>query len=114
MERKEKRLANEKKRVEEQKQAIAVQHAELVELQAAVDSTATEIDATQRDIATLSTQIARIEADKVKLPEAVASPADSEQHAAARAQDCLSRTLAALQNYRGAIYANTGAPTTVR
>ena len=101
LERKRKKLANEHKRVEEQQIAIAEQEAELVLLQAAADSTSAEIDVTQRNIAELSTQIARIEAEKVKVLEALDSAEDDEQKAAVCAQECLTRTIAAFQNYKG-------------
>ena len=79
-----------------------MQQANLVELQAIVDSTFAEVDATQRMVANISAQIARIEEDKVRVREHDNPPTQKQQaETVQHAQDCLSRTVVALLDFRG-------------
>ena len=105
LERRQKRLANERVRIEEQANEIAAQQAKMVVLQSAADSTAQEIVSVQGKISAICQQIARIEAQKSKdtlsTPPVAAAPVDNgltpEQHA----RDCLERTVVAFQHFQG-------------
>ena len=96
----ERRLAKERARIEAQHNEIAAQRARLVELQSLADSTAQEIVLFQGKVFSICQQINRIEAERGKGTAAAAvveSGPTPEQHA----KDCLERTVAAFQQFRG-------------
>ena len=108
LDRRQKRLTNERLRIEEQVNDIAEQQAKLVVLQSVADSTAQEIASVQGKVSSICQQIARIEAQKSKetmpsssSPSVAAVPVQNgltpEQHA----RDCLERTVVAFQHFQG-------------
>ena len=100
LERREKRLANERARIEAQHSEIAAQQAMLVELQSKADSTVQEIALLQEKVAATCEQLGRIEAAKNNSIADVApvqSGPTPEQHA----KDCLERTVSAFKHFQG-------------
>ena len=104
LERRQKRLVNERTRIENQVNEIAAQQAKLVELQTVADSTAQEIVSIQGKITATCQQIARIEDEKNKETAATVpadAPADGVLTPAQHARDCLERTVVAFQHFQG-------------